>query len=158
MIVPKAKMTPPRRGALQHCLLLGQLLQLTLRHPFPPPGLDSLPKGLFIFLRKDSFYGHGSTTQVGRQVRERTHHVWMLCLQASKPVMEPYDQHCVTGDCGYWARCPFSSQVSLLQVYSSSLSVEPEDFFLESLVAILPSLCVSVLSNAAATIHIHCLN
>ena len=144
MIVPKAKMTPPRRGALQHCLLLGQLLQLTLRRPFPPPGFDSLPKGLFILLRKDSFYGHGSTTRVGRQVRERTHHLWMLCLQASKPVMELYDQRCVTGDCGYGARCPFSSQVSLLQVYSSSLSMEPEDFFLESLVAILPSLCISV--------------
>ena len=54
----KGKLTPPRSGALQQCLLLGQHFQPIRRCPFPPPGFVSLPKSLFILVRMDSLQAH----------------------------------------------------------------------------------------------------
>lgn len=72
--------------------------------------------------------------------------------------MALYDQHCIREGCGCWAICPFSYQVSLLQVYSSPLGVEPEHLFLGSLLAPLPSLSVSALSSTVATSHVSYIN
>lgn len=86
-----------------------------------------------------------------RQVRDRRRAYGPWCLQASTPMTDREKKS------EGWMSHPFSSQVSLFQVYTS-LVMEPKHHFLELLSAPLPSSSMSALPSAGAPSHRNCSN
>lgn len=68
----KGKLTPPRSGVLQQCLLLGQHFQPIQRCPFPPPEFVSLPKSLFMLVTMDSLQARVNHSGVEASQRGNT--------------------------------------------------------------------------------------